>query len=278
MDNNDIKHTFEDTRKFTTEYFFSEKKIEKFWSERSDIRDMVSLFMTFREWISILMIEKMACNIIEECVYDFLSSMLSASQAFYKSACSQLRNVLELTILFIYYTDHPIEYLEYIQGSRTLTWSDLFRREQYFSNNYLRNFYREIKIDAKKFNEKLTNLYKKLSKYVHGRPKFRYIDSSIFKFDKRQFKIWIAYFKEVMSCLNALLYIRFNKQIEQYAKTDTMNELKMIDIVSSACESGLVPFPKDFPSQLMKRRKEVLRQRIRDFARMASKKNRTKMH
>jgi len=280
MYDNDIKHEFEDNRKFTAEYFFSPRKFEKFLSETSDIRDMINLFMKFRDWLSILMREKMTCNIIEECVYDFLSSMLSASQAFYKSACSQLRNVLELTILFIYYIDHPIEYREYIQGSRILTWSDLFRSELYFSNNYLYNFYTEFKIDSKKFNEKLINLYKKLSKYVHGRPKFRYIDSSIFEFDKNKFKIWIASFKEVMSYVNALLYIRFNKQIEEYAKLDTMNELIRIDILSSACNSGLIPFPKDLPSQLTKRREEVVRQRIRMFKRKITQKDNQnkKMH
>lgn len=88
---------------------------------------------------------------------------------FYRSSFKSLRLALEMICGSIYYSAFNLEYTEWENGTKDLTWNQLICNENgVFSHRFTNAYFSELKDEREHFRCLAKSLYRTLSEMVHG--------------------------------------------------------------------------------------------------------------
>lgn len=155
-------------------------------------------------------------NLLNEATFDLISSLFVSFTGFYRQGMISLRSSLELTCLFVYYFDHPIEYRYFLKerGIKGPLLSELINKGNFLVKKYCSIFVNENKL-KKELHTEIQNKYKILSKYVHGRlKKLQTLIAFPVDFDKTNFLEFMKNWEEVIALGNTVLAVRFANDID----------------------------------------------------------------
>lgn len=97
------------------------------------------------------------------------ASALSLSLGLYRQAFSSLRLALELGLGAVHFSLFKLEHHEWLIGRADIKWSKLINDENgIMSHRVTAAFFPELNDHVKEYNDKASNVYRKLSEFVHG--------------------------------------------------------------------------------------------------------------
>lgn len=153
-----------------------------------------------------------AQELIPETWMDGYVSLTFAGMGLHKYANMSLRSSLETALRFVYFSNHPIEYNWWKNGSRwymkngsTHPWGKRFK---YFTHLTAFKEFARVCPNHKKFFGKsrtsLNRLYRRLSESIHTRAgQFQTSETSFSPiYDKRKFFEWFMLFRNTQTCIN----------------------------------------------------------------------------
>lgn len=192
----------------------------------------LTLLNTYFDWIEFLNrkfpSKKGVLNLLKEATFDLTSSFYNSFSGFYRQGMISLRSSLELTGLFVYYFDHPIEYRYFLKegGYRGPLLSELINRGGFLVKKYCLLFIDKERL-KKELHTEVENTYKDLSLYVHGRlGKLQTLIEFPISFNKREFSKFIREWEKILGLGNTIFTLRFSSEINE------MNEDKREKIYS----------------------------------------------
>lgn len=153
-------------------------------------------------------------KIMEEVIYDLLTSMYFVSFGLYRNAYVSLRSALELGIGFIYFVDRNYNYLLWKNDLYDIKWCDLTNED----NGVINEKYLSLFISAE-YGSLINNIkmvYRECSEYVHGKYSYmQTLEKISISYDIDKFKEWNEMFNNISQVLIVLLFIRFSNKIEE---------------------------------------------------------------
>ncbi|MFG1735321.1 hypothetical protein [Paenibacillus sp. 843] len=170
------------------------------------------------QWVLFLREKKQieAVDVLQEATWDLFSSVYSAANGLYRNAFMSLRSSLELGISFLYFYDHNYDFLQWKKDMYDVKWANLNdptgneKKDAIISIYYIHFFCPELGDKAKGFCDKIVQLYRRSSQYVHGKYNYMHtVNGAQIAFNQRQYDDWKRVFNEIVSALVTLLTIRF---------------------------------------------------------------------
>lgn len=140
---------------------------------------------------------------------DLTISISSAVTGNYRLALMSIRSFIEMSMLFAYYYNHPIEYQWWLSGNHVIKFSEL--QANYFNKYSQLNLY--------KINETIFQEWKRMSKYIHAEFK-EYMQSSnnlpfLPTYQKGKLGQWINHFCKGTQYVNEFFYVLFQEEYFQ---------------------------------------------------------------
>lgn len=160
----------------------------------------------------------------DEIVSNFNQSIILSLMGFKVSSLILLRRSLENILAFIYYKDHPIEYLkkEFDANKRTFEKMEqliIYIKEFPFNSFYQKGNDEILKKVTDNIKEKWDENYKALSNYVHS-SNSKYLDLKLFLEDikpqKEDFDYLNEKTKEIISLINILNILFFFSEYSNF--------------------------------------------------------------
>lgn len=161
-------------------------------------------------------------EIFDEMQSDLTASIVSAVFGNYKLALMSIRSFIELSNLFSYYYNHPIEYQWWLDGEHIIKFTDL--QQNYF------NKYSQLR--SYKINENISIEWKKMSKYIHA--EFKHMQSSselpfLPVYQSSKLGQWLNHFNKATKYVNQFFYIVFKDLFfECFEKIEFDNPCRII--------------------------------------------------
>lgn len=191
---------------------------------QKNCKQQLTLLNTYFYWSefidTIFTSKKQVMQLLNESTLDIISSLFNTFSGFYRQGMISLRSSLELTVLFVYYFDHPVEFNYFLNesGYKGPLISSLINNEGFLTKRYCGIF-----IDSGKLKEelhsKVTETYKELSKYVHGRlGKLQSLTNMPINFNYGEFSKFMDKWKSTIGLGNTILAIRFWKEMDKMDK------------------------------------------------------------
>ncbi|MCK4321348.1 hypothetical protein KAX08_02380 [candidate division WOR-3 bacterium] len=159
-------------------------------------------------------------QLLYEATLDLISSFFNAFSGFYRQGMISLRSSLELTALYIYYFDHPVEFNYFLSeaGYKGPLISELINKHHLFVKKYCILFIDENKL-KKELHTEVEKAYKGLSLYVHGRlGKLQTLISLPIRFNKSEISKFIKEWKKIIGLGNTILAVRFFDEMDNIDK------------------------------------------------------------
>lgn len=151
---------------------------------------------------------KNLATVIKEVFIDLTNAIFLSVQSHYRTAFLSLRSSLELTLVSVYFADHPIEFAKWRSDTKDF----------HFSNTLLELLNKDyVKIIDAPIIPKLgevQSLYRDLSQYVHG--KFNYLSvnqEKVSQFDNEQVELFLEQFEKTFTIIVEFLRFRFNNEV-----------------------------------------------------------------
>lgn len=192
---------------------------EKFWSdsleniEDDDLFDIYRATLVFKNYkiaFQVLKLEKFDL-IIDEIFEDINSSFFLALMGLYRSAHMHLRSSIELTMQFIYFIHHPIEYGKWMDGEFVIKHYEL---SQYIQDHPF------FDLDISQLLISITQMWRKCSKHIHREsPIFFQCEKDIRKtnsFSLKDYNIWKGNFLKNIYSLNKLFLLFFKNDLSRF--------------------------------------------------------------
>jgi hypothetical protein len=161
--------------------------------------------ISFPSWRKILSTKaRFKCQeIYDEMQSDLTASIMSALFGNYKLSLMSIRSFIELSNLFSYYYNHPIEYQWWLNSKHIIKFTDL--QQSYFNKYEQINLY--------KINQNINIEWKQMSKYIHAEFKHYMQFSNDLPFlpvyQKSKLGQWLNHFSKGTKYINQLFYIVF---------------------------------------------------------------------
>ena len=180
---------------------------------------------TYFSWIEFLdkkpHLENEVINLLYEATFDLVSSLFNSFSGFYRQGMISLRSSLELTGLYVYYFDHPIEFAYFIireGGTKGPLLSELINEGDFLVKKYCSLFIGKEKL-KKELHTEVKNTYKELSLYVHGRlGKLQTLIAFPISFNKNEMSKFIEEWEKVIGLGNTILGVRFWSEMNEMEK------------------------------------------------------------
>lgn len=178
----------------------------------NDLDKAVNATVWMYAWVGVLQ-KRYDCSILlKEALLDLIGSISSAMSGFYRQGMFSLRSCLEMTLEFVYFVDHPIEFRRW-RSSETEP-----KLGKWLDEGLLGREYMEIFVPKRAIKAGLTNyarpLYGKLSEFIHAQKvDTMQITKHSMKvcYDNGRFNRWQDYYMRVVSACNLALCVRFWK-------------------------------------------------------------------
>ncbi len=175
-------------------------------------------------------------QLLNEATLDLTSSFFNTFSGFYRQGMISLRSSLELTGLYVYYFDHPVEFKYFISefGYKGPLISELINNHHFLVKKYCLLFIDKNKL-KKELHTKVQNEYKKLSLYVHGRlRKLQTVISLPINFNKSELSKFMREWEMVIGLGNTILAVRF------YSEMNNMTDEQKAKICSAVRKLGIL--------------------------------------
>ena len=206
---------------------------QKFWGFSVDEISDDDLYKTYRATLVFknwkLSLNSIGINdynlILNELFEDINSSFFLALFGQYRSAHLHMRSSIELTLQFLYFIHHPIEYQQWKDGNFVIKFEklcDYLKKHPFF------------KVDVSNIFQTIFQNWKYFSKHIHGEsPIFFQCEKDVRKtnsFSKKDFNIWRGNFEKNVYYLNKLLLLFFNNEFNRIPEaskgilTDLLND------------------------------------------------------
>lgn len=159
-------------------------------------------------------------QLLNEATLDLISSFFNTFSGFYRQGMVSLRSSLELTALYVYYFDHPVEFSYFLSevGYKGPLISELINKGDFLVKKYCLLFIDEKKL-KKELHTEVEKAYKGLSLYVHGRlRKLQTLISLPISFNKSAFSKFMKEWEKVIGLGNTILAVRFFNEINDMDK------------------------------------------------------------
>ncbi|HWO95415.1 MAG TPA: hypothetical protein VNM45_03545 [Bacillus sp. (in: firmicutes)] len=157
-----------------------------------------------------------AVDVLQEATWDLFSSIYSTANGLYRTAFMSIRSALELGISFLYFYDHNYDFLLWKKDMYDVKWATLNdptgkeKKDAVISQYYMHFFCPELKEKASILCDKVVQLYRRSSQYVHGKYNYMHtVNGTEITFNQVKYDEWKQMFDEVISILITLLVIRF---------------------------------------------------------------------
>lgn len=173
--------------------------------------------------------------LLNEATFDLVSSLFNSFSGFYRQGMVSLRSSLELTALYVYYFDHPVEFQFFLHERKKAPLpSELINKGDFLVKKYCELFI-DINKLKKGLHTEVENTYKNLSFYVHGRlGKLQTLTTFPIVFDKKLFRIFLKEWQKVIALGNTILLVRF------YNEKDKMDKAKRDRIYSQVKQLNIL--------------------------------------
>lgn len=161
-------------------------------------------------------------GLLDEATLDLITSLFNTFSGFYRQGMVSLRSSLELTALYVYYFDHPIEFKYFLteRGYRGPTLSELINKGDFLVKKYCSLFINEDKL-KKELHTEVENTYKELSKYVHGRlGRLQTLTSFPINFNKEELSNFMKEWEKLIGIGNTILAVRFLNKMNEMDKEE----------------------------------------------------------
>lgn len=158
-------------------------------------------------------VEKMASNkylatVVKEIFIDLTNAIFLSVQSHYRTAFLSLRSSLELTLVSVYFADHPIEFAKWRGDTKDFQFSNTLL--EVLNKDYVEIINPPVEPKIKE----VQSLYRDLSQYVHG--KFSYLSvntEKVSQFDKEQVKTFLEQFEKTVNIIVSFFRFRFNDEV-----------------------------------------------------------------
>jgi len=199
-------------------------------NHKNELEKMLDKINLFDIWSDGLQNNEAVKRLLPEIFMDGYMSIHFAGYGLYKYANSCLRSQLETALRLIYFSTHPIEFNWWCNGSASYrsglgnkdVWGEGYL---YFQGlEYVKQFEGKCSEGQRLFggSKKVSNIYKKLSTYVHsGMFSFQTKpDEFSPRYKIQDFKHWRSNFNEIQEYINILLILSFFKEFKQIRGSD----------------------------------------------------------
>lgn len=221
----------------------SEKKWRtKAWGEslnkhKDELERMLEKVNLLDIWSDGLRSSEASRPLLQEIFMDAYISIHLTCYGLYKYANICLRSELETTLRLIYFSTHPVEFNWWHSGNEWYrsglankdVWGEGYK---YFQElEHVKKFESKCNKGLRLFcdGKKVSNIYKKLSAYVHsGTFSFQTKpDQFSPQYKTTDFKHWSSNFNEVQEYINTLLILGFLKEFRQISEGDKKRILEV---------------------------------------------------
>jgi hypothetical protein len=142
------------------------------------------------------------------------ASALSLSLGLYRQAFSSLRLALELGLGTVHFSLFKLEHHEWLIGSTDIKWSKLIDEENgILSHRVTAVFFPELNDHVKEYKDKASNVYRKLSEYVHGNYETWEKSGLVLKKNEELISSYFRYLESVKEVLLFALCCRYLKSL-----------------------------------------------------------------
>jgi len=134
-----------------------------------------------------------------------------------------LRSSLELTELYLYYFDHPVEFQYFLKNRKKGSLpSELINKGNFLVKKYCLLFIDKNKL-KKEVHTEIEKTYKDLSFYVHGKlGRLQTLTTFPVKFNESEFSNFMKKWERVVGLSNSILAVRFYSEINKMDKEKKM--------------------------------------------------------
>ncbi len=154
------------------------------------------------------------------------ASALSLSLGLYRQAFSSLRLALELGLGTVHFSLFKLEHHEWLIGKNDIKWSKLINEENgVLSQRLTTAFFPELNDNIEEYNGKASNVYRKLSEFVHGNYETWEKSGLVLKKNDELISRYFLYLESVKEVLLFALCCR-------YMKTFTIPQLESMQFIS----------------------------------------------
>ncbi|MFT6843264.1 MAG: hypothetical protein ACJASR_002040 [Psychroserpens sp.] len=181
------------------------------------------LVNTLQVWKSIL-IKYESSEMLSNSIEELDMSCLQMMQGTYRGSFASLRLSIEMLCGSIYYSAHNIEYKEWLNGSRDLTWSTLSCPDNgVLSKRFTDSYFPELANTSNDIHKQLKMLYRELSEMVHGNNKtWNYENPKLF-FNEKLKDNYKSYIEKYSIMSNYVLCLRYLNSLtpDEVSKVET---------------------------------------------------------
>ena len=161
--------------------------------------------------------------LLNEAAFDLVSSLFNSFSGFYRQGMISLRSSLELTELYLYYFDHPVEFQYFLKNRKKGSLpSELINKGNFLVKKYCLLFIDKNKL-KKEVHTEIEKTYKDLSFYVHGKlGRLQTLTTFPVKFNESEFSNFMKKWERVVGLSNSILAVRFYSEINKMDKEKKM--------------------------------------------------------
>jgi hypothetical protein len=208
----------------------------EFWNQSiascndDNLIDVYHATLIFRNWKFGLVdiTGNSVIEILNELHEDINSSFYQTLLGLYRSAHMHQRSCIELSMQYIYFLEHPVEYSLWKTGDFVIKHDKI--------TEYLKKHPKQKSVDTNKLVDNITKHWKLLSKHIHGEaPIYFQSEKASHKtntFKSQDFGIWKTNFLKTTYYINKLLLLFFKDdltRIPQQNKNVLLRNLKDFD-------------------------------------------------
>lgn len=158
---------------------------------------------------------------LDEVIYDLISSKYLACTGLYRTAYLNLRSALELGMGFLYFIDRRYLYLQWKKNLYDIKWSELTEPKLgVVTCNYIITFNEQLEQgDMTELIDAIKDSYRTCSEYVHGKFSYMQVKSSNeIKYNIESYEKWEQQAFKIVKLLKRFLDIRFKNYKESKYK------------------------------------------------------------
>lgn len=163
---------------------------------------------------------------LDEIISSYIQFLPMLTHGFYKVSAFLMRDILENTLKYVYYYNHPVELLWVESGSNYFV--EIDQLLNYLEKHPTLN----VHIQKENIRSKSKTLYQELSSYIHSKGSrhmhmIKYLEG--FKSDERNFT---EFYKKIVKITDITLFVILLFNWEKYVKIGTQEKRIILDSLS----------------------------------------------
>lgn len=174
------------------------------------VNEGIDLSFSIQKWLEVIPDDDYK-SLIKNSVQSLEVSLLSQTQVLYRNAFVNLRISLEMFVGGIYFSTNLLDFIEWTKSSKDINWATINDANTgVLSPRFFNAFFKELKDECPKYYTRIKDLYRDLSKYVHGNHHTWISNSEILRISNTEiifFEKCLKEFKEIVFFIFCLRYL-----------------------------------------------------------------------